>query len=86
MNCKPGDLAVIVRSIAGNEGRIVRCLEFVGPGDDQKLCDCWLLDQQIPGTLRPIRVISDSKLRPIRDNNGEDETLTWAGKPEGVKA
>jgi hypothetical protein len=30
MNCKQGDIAVIVRSAANNEGRIVTCLEYVG--------------------------------------------------------
>ena len=30
MNCKQGDMAVIVRSAANNEGRTVTCLEYVG--------------------------------------------------------
>jgi hypothetical protein len=29
---------------------------------------------------------ADAGLRPIRDQDGEDETLTWAGKPEQVPA
>lgn len=29
MNCKQGDLAIVVRSHAGNEGKIVRCLELL---------------------------------------------------------
>lgn len=85
MNCKPGDLAVIVRSAAGNEGRIVQCLDFVGVGDGY-YDDSWLIDREIAGTFEPLRFISDSKLRPLRDNDGEDETLTWAGKPAGVTA
>ena len=36
------------------------------------------------GTL--INIVPDSFLRPIRDNPGDDETLTWAGKPEHVAA
>lgn len=28
----------------------------------------------------------DSKLRPLRPRTGDDETLTWAGKPEKVSA
>lgn len=28
----------------------------------------------------------DSWLRPIRDSDGADETLTWAGKPQPVTA
>lgn len=30
LNCKQGDLAIIVKSTAGNEGKIVRCLEYMG--------------------------------------------------------
>ena len=29
LNCKQGDLAVIVRSMAGNEGKIVQCPRLV---------------------------------------------------------
>lgn len=29
-----------------------------------------------------IQLIPDSVLRPIRDQPGADETLTWAGKPQ----
>lgn len=33
MNCKQGDLALIIRSAAGNEGKAVTCLEYMGtPG------------------------------------------------------
>lgn len=31
-------------------------------------------------------VAQDYGLRPLRPGEGEDETLTWAGKPEGVAA
>lgn len=81
LNCKAGDLAVIVRSMAGNEGRIVRCVEFVGCGDDWH-DDCWLVDPPVMGTLRLQREVSDSKLRPLRDNDGEDEVLRIVGKPQ----
>lgn len=30
-------------------------------------------------------ICCDATLRPIRDQPGEDETLTWAGKPETLK-
>lgn len=29
--------------------------------------------------------VDDKYLRPIRDNDGEDQTLTWAGKPSDIK-
>lgn len=30
--------------------------------------------------------VRDVALRPIRPDEGDDETLAWAGKPEGVAA
>lgn len=27
----------------------------------------------------------DGNLKPIRDNGGEDETITWAGKPQNLE-
>lgn len=84
MNCKPGDLAVIVRSVAGNEGRIVRCIRFVGKvrgwvGDDR-----WETDQVLIGERGgKTNAVQDSCLRPLRDpgNDAKDETLLWAGLP-----
>lgn len=94
MNCKPGDLAVIVRSRVGNAGRIVRCVEYAGEFRylmygvlEPERCASWRIDPPIPaydGTLTDL--IKDSALRPIRDNDGEDQTLTWAPKHEGVTA
>lgn len=92
MNCKQGDLAIVVQSLAGNEGKIVRCLEFVGTGrcdagtilvapNGRAHADLWRTDATIhTDTGSTTRLMSDSLLRPIRDNDGTDETLTWAGK------
>lgn len=30
MNCKQGDMAVVIKSQAGNEGKVVTCLELMG--------------------------------------------------------
>ena len=91
MNCKPGDLAVIVRSFAGNEGKIVRCIEVVQSHDFSGLSVLggprWLIDRPVPLLLCGFtRTVADAALRPIRPNDGEDETLTWAGKPNEVTA
>ena len=97
MNCKPGDLALIVRSKAGNEGRLVECLELVGVVYDRfgmLACNglvCWRV-RALDG--RPIKwdggyvgeFVADARMRPIRDNDGEDETLSWAGNPQHVEA
>ena len=92
MNCKQGDLAVVVRSVCGNEGKIVRCLRYVrgmelGIDGCWHECDIWETDTVMPGWTGALgKSIADSQLRPIRDQDGEDETLTWAGKPQEVTA
>lgn len=88
MNCKPGDLAIVVKSIAGNEGKIVRVLRL-HPSPPLQFFDGprWLIDQVLLDSLgRPIDHLADRVLRPIRDSDREDETLTWAGKPQCVPA
>lgn len=100
MNCKQGDLAFIVKSSAGNEGKIVRCAVFLGNYDFKAtdntelawgvVADGLNLPSYTAGNHEWCRkygfdaVFSDSALRPIRDNDGQDETLTWAGKPKEV--
>ena len=78
MNCKPGDLAVVARATNGDVvpylGRVVTCLRVVHG-------DCWATDPE----LEAGRAIYDGALRPIRDQDGEDEMLTLAGKPNEVK-
>ena len=56
------------------------------------ICEC-LMSQPFPaadrsGHSRPNRFasIDDALLRPLRDGPGDDETLTWAGVPDGVPA
>lgn len=79
MNCKPGDLAVIVRTRdpAGRKyiGKVVTCVRIVE--------ECyWDVDPALPRYV----MVNDWCLRPIRDQDGDDETITWAGKPEKVGA
>ena len=96
MNCKPGDLAVIVRG--GFEEVIGILCRVTSSSDTDKDGDfCWLVRTQraVPwfDADDPLSVIHgrngfvpDAWLRPIRDQPGEDETLSWAGKPQKVKA
>jgi hypothetical protein len=93
MNCKQGDLAIVVKSEAGNEGKIVRCVRLIGERDligrsgDVLRGAVWEIDVPLPdwgGRLFP--TVSDDQLRPIRDNDGEDEILRIAGKPQKVTA
>ncbi len=93
LNCRPGDLARIVNSEAGNNDKIVLCVRFAGLvpfgfiGARPKILAGWVIDRELRGgDGRYSNVVEDCKLRPIRDNPGEDETLTWAGKPADVPA
>lgn len=92
MNCKPGDLAVIVRSFAGNEGRIVRCVRLISkecicvlPDGSQSLQAIWEIDTDLTGCNGGTGpYCQDSLLRPIRDpgDDAVDETLLWNRIPE----
>lgn len=84
MNCKQGDLAIVIRSVAGNEGKIVRCLQFLGsvPGFGRN--DYWLIDREMPtklGASAPIA--SDGWIRPINNpgDDAVDETLLRLPSP-----
>ena len=93
LNCKQGDLAVIVRSTVNPQtvGMIVQCVKYkpspiAGPA--------WEIDRsvaphvQIGMFIHAADWIRDANLRPLRDNDGTDETLTWRDvpTPTGVPA
>lgn len=88
MNCKQGDLAVFVRSTAGNEGRIVRCVRLIAHSGflarDGSVIGgpTWEVDPPIFGWCGDrLSGVRDALLRPLRDGEGADETLTWVGRP-----
>ncbi len=91
MNCKPGDLAIIIASSAGNEGKIVRCVRLIKAKDywykpsGQRYEDAtWEIDRLLPDYAGQLgRTIGDSQLRPIRDpgDDATDETLLWLPVP-----
>lgn len=66
MNCKPGDLAIYINSRW--PGRIFEIVEAADYG-------FWIVRPDVGWQ------IADKNLRPIRDQPGEDETLTWADVP-----
>lgn len=84
MNCKQGDLALVIAAKDQQDkvGRIVTC-EMLVPRDfvlrnqiaTQKEGNWIVFD----GRMRWIH--GDERLRPIRDNDGQDETLTWQPVP-----
>lgn len=83
MRCKQGELAIIVKSFAGNEGKIVRCVRYLGmlpwaSGDDMVAAPTWGIDQELSNRYGFFsRCICDDQLRPIRDpgDDAVDETL-----------
>jgi len=83
MNCKQGDFAIVIASAWGESviGRVVTCIRHVPQGfetEEQRAVghDVWLVSDGREKWLH-----GDSRLRPIRGNNGEDETLQWAPVP-----
>lgn len=81
MNCKPGDLCITVRAIRPeNLGTLVVVVEVDIQASRVFGSTAWIVDGPGIGDLA-----LDDWLRPIRDNDGEDETLTWAGKPSDIK-
>lgn len=96
MNCQQGDIAIVVRSTAGNDGAIVTCLRLASLAEKRAVCldrcyddaPVWVTDRLLKSvhtkdgsSAPPDNLAPDSILRPIRDNDGEDEILRLAGKP-----
>lgn len=92
MNCKPGDLAVIVRSkIASNIGHFVVVLDDRNCDEGEWRCSSaspLVGEDLIDGGFRATRPGEsvwgmDSDLRPIRDpgDDARDETLAWKPVP-----
>ena len=103
MNCKEGDLAIVVRSICGNEGRIFTCIKLHDnqthdvdglPFDPRDpVVPRWVIDRpmnSIRGNgvlfVDDVCAIDDKNIRPLREDPGADETLSWKDVPQEVKA
>lgn len=94
MNCQIGDLAIkiasvhpneqipvgaIVKVISKNKSKFARATEVIWVAPD----DIWNVEWRgmTDSTNGGIWGCRDSCLRPIRDNDGEDESLKWAPVP-----
>lgn len=97
MNCKPGDLAIVVNcEFHENIGRLVQVLWGASMSGRHEGKPGWLIQSEgrplrchlnAGGTgLREQTRALDENLRPIRPSEGDDETLALAGKPEQVAA
>lgn len=93
MNCRPGDMAVIVRCpYEENIGRLVRVLQPSAAFFDWDVealqtlvaCPAGFLEDQRSVPAGAVIGAFDHGLRPIRGEEGDDESLTWAGKPEST--
>lgn len=84
MNCKQGDLAIVIAAPAMPEhiGKIVRCLEWVEWVTGEWV---WEIDLKLPGVLHV--VARDEHLHPLRGDSQTDATPRAANVPEeGVTA
>lgn len=88
MNCRKGDIAIVVKSYAGNEGKILTCLRLATEDEVSKLNlnplrgHYWVTDVLINYTDGSKgHLCADCNLKPLRDSDGEDEILTKVGKP-----
>ena len=93
MNCKQGDLAIIVRTAGSGVtlGMVVTCVKLIGAAKFVGytcLFETWLIDPPLPSIKDGILTCycPDAWLKPIRDQDGEDEMLRIAGKPERMTA
>ncbi len=94
MNCKKGDIAIIVRSSSNHEGKIVTCEEFLGqkivimPGQKTQTLNIWRIDRTLPAWNGvEVDQFPDEFLRPIRDHDDDqvDEMLKLV-QPDSVDA
>ncbi|HTH10781.1 MAG TPA: hypothetical protein VMA55_14535 [Acidovorax sp.] len=92
MNCKPGELAMVVKGgsyiddqLLGKVVRVVETLPHCGGV-------CWTYEgpkisvAASDGYTYDVRGIADVVLRPIRPGEGEDEIVQLLGNPQEVAA
>jgi hypothetical protein len=91
MNCKPGDLAVIVTADTTDEaallGKIIRVTKL-SLLSDSGANPCWEYDgPRLHCYGREIHGVADLALRPIRDpgEDAKDETIQWKEVPTKQK-
>ena len=85
LNCKPGDLAVIVGGYPTiNMGAFVTIVELAQTLNG----GLWQIKSPSRPLIGPtgllVELVDDYCLRPIRDTDGEDEILRIAGKPQSL--
>jgi len=72
LNCRSGDLAIVVNSESGSDGMIVTCIKrYDGPWQGTSFEPGWMIDRKIKTGFA---FIVDSKLRPIRPDESPEES------------
>ena len=80
MNCVKGDLAVVIRSKCNNEGKIVHCVKYLGERQlvSIKRSNSNVVEPPLKGVFGNYgHNFPDRDLKPLRDSDEEDETLSW---------
>lgn len=93
MNCKPGDLAILISAPENSIGTLLRVIQICPDEplawefEDASRPIEFFEDEESRGFFTSTKqsgglaIIDDADLRPLRDNPGTDETLTWAPVP-----
>ena len=95
LNCRSGDIAYVYRVTDPDFEWLLKPQKFVtvvNLGFSKRGLPIWSLEQPIPspvpcpscGGRHGLERLPDKWLRPIRAGEGDDETITWAGKPETI--
>lgn len=84
MNCKPGDMALVVKSEHGNIGKVVTCIRLATPDESflfaSSLHPYWLTDRGLvhvrsfSGERAILPFAPDAYLMPINPLNDEQTT------------
>jgi hypothetical protein len=80
MNCKPGDLAIVTSSEAGNEGLFVEVIEWIGCVDFYDGSDRWRVRSVGSPITNDLKInidhLRDSQLRPVSGLPDTEDTDT----------
>ncbi|WP_155496351.1 hypothetical protein [Comamonas testosteroni] len=90
MNCRLGDLAIVVNDFENpeNNGALLKIVAHALPGQWDIPADwnciplsTFRFDDKVVSPGRGVLGYRDRELRPLRDSDGQDQTLDWAGHP-----
>lgn len=98
MQCELGDLAIVVNDFENpvNNGALLKIVARALPGQWNIPADwnciplsTFRFDDRVVPPGRGVLGYRDCELRPLRDSDGQDQTLEWAGHPaelQGITA